>query len=212
MKKLLVSTLLFASLLAVSYANNDVEKQKRLQQGKVLYSQVCMKCHDIGFDGAPRLGNYNDWQEIQKYGKEALFESVVNGKGMMPPRGRSADESAEHYMLMLEYMLSTVGAENIKTTPEMQAKAERDRHIKNGEVLYNMVCANCHQEGKLGAPKIGDKAAWASRTAKGYDALVSNVIEDHGGMVRVGGSAIQSLEGVREMVAYMLTTVDYGAK
>lgn len=206
-----LSLLSYASLV---HANNDLEKQKRLQQGKVHYEQVCYDCHTTGINDAPRLGNYKDWKEIRHFGKEALLESVIKGKGMMPPRGSSADESAGRYSLMLEYMLSTVKAEDIKTTVEMQKKAELARHLSNGKTLYNMVCANCHTKGGSKVPKIGDKDAWEPRMAKGYDAMVSNVNKGHGGMIRVGGSAIQSIQGVREMVAYMLTTVadDEGGK
>jgi len=50
-----------------SYANNDAEKQKRLQQGKVYYEQVCFGCHTTGFNGAPRLGNSEDWKVIRYF-------------------------------------------------------------------------------------------------------------------------------------------------
>lgn len=40
--------------------------------------------------------------------------------------------------------------------------------------LYNSACATCHAAGVLGAPKTGDKAAWAPRLKKGLPTLVSN--------------------------------------
>lgn len=210
MKKL--SRLIALSLVAgVSLANaTETDKQKRIEMGKTLYNQVCLECHNVGLDGAPRIGQAQDWKVIAQYGKDALLESVIKGKGMMPPRAGSADESAEHYRMMIEYMLSTVGMEPAITTPVKKEAADRARHISNGKTLYGMVCYNCHTTGKIGAPKIGDKAVWDARYAKGFDALVNNVSQTHGGMVRVGASAIQSIEGVREMVAYMLTTAGYG--
>jgi cytochrome c5 len=32
-----------------------------------------------------------------------------------------------------------------------------------GEDTYNKACASCHAQGVAGAPKLGDKAAWAPR-------------------------------------------------
>lgn len=38
---------------------------------------------------------------------------------------------------------------------------------------YDSSCATCHQVGVLGAPRTGDKAAWAPRKAKGMAALLA---------------------------------------
>ena len=189
-----------------------LQKAQRLQFGKELYQQVCFECHDTGFNGAPRLGNMGDWKERRLFGKEAILESVLKGKGLMPRQGGSAEDSKARYALMVEYMLSTVKADNIRTTPEMHRKAEMARHLSNGKTLYSMVCADCHTTGENGAPKITDKAAWEPRVKKGFNKLIGNVIDGHGKMLPLGGSAIQSIEGVREMVIYMLTTAGFKPK
>ena len=44
---------------------------------------------------------------------------------------------------------------------------------KDGATVYNSVCGACHGTGVAGAPKAGDKAAWAPRIAQGNDALYS---------------------------------------
>jgi len=191
---------------------DDAGKQKRLLEGKRMYEQVCYECHTSGYKDAPRLGNFEDWKEIRHYGKVALLESVIVGKGMMPRQGGSAERSEARYRLMVEYMLSTVNAENIQTTQETWDEAKLARHLSNGETLYNMVCSDCHATGANGAPKVADKAAWKPRYEKGLNALVDNVIRGHGNMLPLGGSAIKSIVGVREMVAYMLTTVGYEAE
>jgi len=231
MKKipLVVSSIIFLSSLAfqtISQAENQgssvqhqkkpnphvLTKQQRLQFGKTMYRQVCFECHDTGFNGAPRLGDMNDWKERRLFGKQALLESVLKGKGLMPRQGGSAEDSKARYALMVEYMLSTVGADNIKTTPEMYRKAEIARHLSNGKALYSMVCADCHNTGANGAPRITDKAAWEPRVQKGFNRMINNVVHGHGNMIPLGGSAIQSIEGVREMVIYMLTTAGFKPK
>ncbi|MCD6060104.1 MAG: Cytochrome oxidase, cbb3-type, subunit [Moraxellaceae bacterium] len=40
---------------------------------------------------------------------------------------------------------------------------------------YNKACAACHNSGAAGAPKKGDKAAWAPRLKKGDAALLNSV-------------------------------------
>ena len=50
-----------------------------------------------------------------------------------------------------------------------------------GDQVYAEVCAACHTAGIAGAPKIGDKAAWASRIAQGADTLNKHAIEGYQG-------------------------------
>lgn len=40
--------------------------------------------------------------------------------------------------------------------------------------LYKQSCATCHAAGVLGAPKTGDRAAWAKLMPKGMPALVQS--------------------------------------
>lgn len=49
-------------------------------------------------------------------------------------------------------------------------------------------CARCHDAGTAGAPRPGDKAAWAPRFKAGVDALVLTAIRGHGGMPPRGGA------------------------
>jgi len=44
------------------------------------------------------------------------------------------------------------------------------------EETYKATCAACHDAGVAGAPKLGDKAAWAPRIKAGKDALYKSAI------------------------------------
>lgn len=46
-----------------------------------------------------------------------------------------------------------------------------------GELVYNRFCFSCHGAGIAGAPRVGDKAAWAPRLAKGRDAMLESTIQ-----------------------------------
>jgi len=54
-----------------------------------------------------------------------------------------------------------------------------------------------------GAPKFGDKAAWAPRISTGIDALVSSVVKGKGAMPPKGGSAAPESD-IRAAVVYMV--------
>jgi len=72
----------------------------------------------------------------------------------------------------------------------------------SGEALYKQTCMVCHAAGVAGAPKFGDKAAWAPRIAQGIPALVNNAIKGKGAMPPKGGSAASDAE-IRAAVEYM---------
>jgi len=62
---------------------------------------------------------------------------------------------------------------------------------KSAEELVNGACAACHAESvaaAVGAPMIGDEAAWATRRELGLEALVASVVNGKGAMPARGGS------------------------
>jgi cytochrome c5 len=48
---------------------------------------------------------------------------------------------------------------------------------KNGTELLQQTCEACHGQGIAGAPKVGDKAAWAPHIAKGNATLYEHAIK-----------------------------------
>ena len=75
-----------------------------------------------------------------------------------------------------------------------------------GEALYKQTCAVCHVAGVAGAPKFGDKAAWAPRVGTGLDALTATVIKGKGAMPPKGGSAASDAD-IKAAVQFMLAAV-----
>ena len=51
----------------------------------------------------------------------------------------------------------------------------------DGKAIFDHLCTSCHTSGVAGAPKVGDKAAWAPREAQGIDVLVKHAIEGYHG-------------------------------
>jgi cytochrome c5 len=73
----------------------------------------------------------------------------------------------------------------------------------NGEALYKQACMACHAAGVAGAPKFGDKGAWAPRIAQGVPALVNSALKGKGAMPPKGGSSAPDTE-VKAAVEYMV--------
>ncbi|HEY8050489.1 MAG TPA: c-type cytochrome [Ramlibacter sp.] len=72
-----------------------------------------------------------------------------------------------------------------------------------GEALFKSTCIACHGSGVAGAPKFGDKAAWAPRIQQGLDTLVQHAISGKGAMPPRGGSSASDAD-MRAAVTYMV--------
>jgi cytochrome c5 len=73
-----------------------------------------------------------------------------------------------------------------------------------GQSVYTKSCAACHASGVMGAPKVGDKAAWSGLIAKGFDTLTHNAIKGEGKMPPKGGNTKLTDEEMKAAVAYMM--------
>lgn len=78
----------------------------------------------------------------------------------------------------------------------------------DGVGLYDVACSACHGQGIGGAPKTGDKAAWAPRLAQGTATLYKHAIEGYQGKAGVmpakGGRADVSDDLVKAAVDHMV--------
>ena len=73
---------------------------------------------------------------------------------------------------------------------------------RSGEEVFKGVCGACHTAGVAGAPKHGDKAAWAPRLAAGVDGLLNSALKGKGAMPAQGGGDFSDLE-IAKAVVYM---------
>lgn len=76
-----------------------------------------------------------------------------------------------------------------------------------GQKRYETSCALCHAGGLAGAPKFGDKTAWAPHVAKGFDTLLQSAIHGLNAMPPRGGCTTCSDEELKLTVQYMLSKV-----
>jgi len=174
------------------------------RSGEAVYKSVCGACHEAGAAGAPKFGNKKDWELRLKNGQERLIETAIKGMGGMPPRGGAADLSDLELASAVTYLANAAGAKfkepdapaPEKTTAVGAAKAD-------GKKVYDTTCAACHVAGVAGAPKTGDKAAWAPRIKAGMNALYANALKGKNAMPAKGGNAALSEAEVKAAVDYL---------
>ncbi|CDM26039.1 putative cytochrome c [Castellaniella defragrans 65Phen] len=81
--------------------------------------------------------------------------------------------------------------------------ADAPKVFKTGEQVFQSTCSACHGTGVAGAPKFGDKDAWAKYIKQGYEDLVKNAIHGIGAMPPKGGNASLDDFEVARAVVYM---------
>ena len=79
--------------------------------------------------------------------------------------------------------------------------------VLGGAEAYSKVCAACHAAGIAGAPRYGDKAAWAPRLAQGIATLKTHALAGYQGKAGVmpakGGRTDLPDQSITNAVDYM---------
>ncbi|MGA7596003.1 MAG: c-type cytochrome [Gallionella sp.] len=76
--------------------------------------------------------------------------------------------------------------------------------VKAGEAVFNHACKFCHGEGRMGAPKIGDKAAWSGRIEQGVSKLTDHAFLGYRNMPARGDCNFCSDQDIVNAVSYMV--------
>ena len=98
---------------------------------------------------------------------------------------------------------AAAAAATAAVTTAVSAAAKPAATADAGKKVYDTYCMACHAAGVAGAPKFGDKAAWAPRIATGMDALYASVIKGKGAMPAKGGSPASDDE-IKAAVQFMV--------
>jgi len=89
------------------------------------------------------------------------------------------------------------------TMPPAAASVPGTSAKLDGKNVYDTACAACHATGVAGAPKFGDKVAWAPRLTSGKDTLYASSIKGKGAMPPKGGQLQLSDDHVKAAVDFM---------
>ena len=74
-----------------------------------IYQSACQSCHASGILESPLFGDNAAWEPRFAQGLEALYQSVINGKGNMPAKAGRTDLSDETIRMTVDYMLKAAG-------------------------------------------------------------------------------------------------------
>jgi len=85
--------------------------------------------------------------------------------------------------------------------------ADDSKTARTGEEIYNSKCVVRHAAGIAGAPKLGDKVAWAPRLKKGKDTLLSSVTNGLQAMPPMGTCMDCTEADLKAAINYMLASV-----
>jgi cytochrome c5 len=80
--------------------------QPSAADGKAVYNQTCIACHMQSVAGSPKLGDKAAWAPRIKTGTDALVQSVLKGKGAMPPKGGNTSLNEAQVRAAVEFMVS----------------------------------------------------------------------------------------------------------
>ena len=207
---------------------------KGMLSGEQVYAQVCKTCHETGLAGAPKLGDKAAWQARIAQGEATVSQHAIAGfqgkGGAMPAKGGNADLTDDEVRRAVAFMANKAGATwkepamaapvaaapasaapiaTAAAAPAPAATAPAAAAGKpDGKKVFESSCAACHATGVAGAPKFGDKAAWAPRIAQGVSVLYTHAIggfQGKGGvMPPKGGNVALPDPDVKAAVDYMV--------
>jgi len=200
--------------------------------GEQVYGQVCKTCHETGVLNAPKFGDKSLWAKVIGQGQAIAVGHALNGFNAMPAKGGNPDLENVEVERAVVFMANKAGAnwkepaapapaqvaaaapaaapiasaaaapapvEVAAAAPTAPASAARP----DGKKIFESTCTVCHGAGIAGAPKFGDKAAWAPRLATGIDTLYKVALSGKGAMPAKGGNTSLSDAEVKAAVDYM---------
>ena len=75
--------------------------------GEDVYNQFCFACHATGASDAPLFADTEAWAPRIAKGMDVLWESTLNGIGMMPAKGTCMNCSDEELQAAVDYIVET---------------------------------------------------------------------------------------------------------
>lgn len=209
----------------------DASAPKELKTGEQVYSTTCIACHGSGAAGAPKLGDNAAWSERIAAGYDKVLGYALHGLNAMPAKGGNPDLDDVEVARAMVYMVNKSGGKfpepavpaapapaAAAAAPVVAAAAPAPASVAAaapvpaaapiaaadaGKKLYDSTCMACHSTGAAGAPKFGDKAAWAPRIKQGIATLDEHAIKGLNAMPPRGGSTASD-EDMKAAVAYIV--------
>jgi cytochrome c5 len=105
------------------------------RSGAEIVKAQCVKCHEAGVGGAPKIGDRTAWIPRLKQGVDPLVRSAINGHGGMPPRGGVANLTDREIRNAIVYMFNPVAVAT-QTSPVAKAVTGQDVAVVGGTTVH----------------------------------------------------------------------------
>jgi cytochrome c5 len=161
-----------------------------------------------GIRAMPAKGGNPDLDDIEVARAVAYMANQGGAKFKEPeaPAGAPATAAAQAAAPAAAAPAAAAPAAAPAPAPAPAAAAPAVASVDTGKALYTSTCSACHGAGIAGAPKFGDKAAWAPRIKQGSAVLYEHALKGFQGksgmMPPKGGSTAPDAD-VKAAVDYM---------
>ena len=140
----------------------------------------------------------------------ALIRSYTVSEGIEDPNAEEQIRPVAVFARTDNNKAPEVAASTVATSTESPANTDAAVDApavdapKDPAHVYASFCHICHDTGVAGAPRKGDKAAWAPRIATGMDALHHSVLTGKGAMPPRGNTSGVSDDELKATVDYLV--------
>jgi cytochrome c5 len=84
-------------------------RESMLAEGEAVFRRVCVRCHEKGISGAPKLGDREAWKVRIPTGIDNMVRNAIEGyqgnQGVHPPRGGDRNLSDTQIEAAVRYMV-----------------------------------------------------------------------------------------------------------
>ncbi len=106
------------------------------RRGEQVVKMQCVKCHQTGVGGAPKIGDRAAWIPRLKLGLDLLVRSAINGHGPMPPRGGMNELTDAEIRGAIVYMFNPGQAPGKGLSTGLPAALDRNRKVVAGAEIH----------------------------------------------------------------------------
>ena len=106
------------------------------RKGEQIVKAQCVKCHQTGVGGAPRIGDRDAWIPRLTRGLDLLVRSAINGHGPMPPRGGMADLTDSEIRGAIVYMFNQGYAPAKEPSTALPMAPDANHKVVDGTEIY----------------------------------------------------------------------------
>jgi S-disulfanyl-L-cysteine oxidoreductase SoxD len=185
------------SVNGIQYEGEDLEDEFVLDKEKM--KKIVMPNHD-GF--YPEVDTKDPRQGVKNM-TALLSDPKIYGTGTRCMKD-CIKEDVNTLLLKIENDLTANANQPVSTVRDLP-KTEDKGTISFAQKTYEETCVTCHGNPAIGAPVLGDKAAWAKVVEKGIDKVYHNGINGINSMPPKGGIDLTD-EKMKEVIDYMINS------